>query len=598
MKKFFSYLVLFSLCLASSIAIFPNAKTALAEEPQTENRTVFVVQSKFVANTTNGIYLFDSSDQCLKLLNSTASLSTSYYVGNCIDLCSLNDKIYMLTNAGICVFDTQNNSTSIIEVTNLQSYHKKLSVSLVNDKVVFCVYPLDTADNQTILYGIDNGSGYEFFTIEFAQNQFNQTTTISLLDIITVNDQIYLLKAYGQSITGFPISKLENDLVLSTATTLVLSANEDNPIVAMKNLYEQDAAYVVISYANKTDIYAFDGSAMTFKCSATHRHLDQVFECFDMSVNNNTVALLGDNCYYLAKFDEELTINHKMENPVCDVSTRDLQNFNYYYVSKPTKLITALGTNQTTSLQTGCYVVEIADVFLADNSQLQGYKYVMYTSYELDGSDWVGTNIFGYVITDNDCLTNLAQPSETEFVKVFENTKLYSLPSVVINAENEQNSVVKNISAKMPVKVLSYVNQYSHSFAETTTNYALVEVNGDIGFIDIKAIVSSDKRVILAIPNAELISEANVYELANTSSNILHKLSKATRVKIIEGRNSNGFLKIAYNDQDGNYFEGYIKAYNVNADSFTTTQIIGTVLVILNIVFLIVLFITKRKIVR
>ena len=599
MKKFFSYLLFICLCIVPFATINANSFSHAAE-PATEDKTVFVVQAQKIANTTNGVFLYDETDECLKLLNSTPALSQSFFVGECIDMCSLNDKIYLLTSTGLTIFDSSTCQTDFIEVDNIEDYHIKLNVSLVNDKTIFCIYPLDTANDQNVLYGYNNGSKYNFYTIEFSQNEFNQTTNISLLDFIVHNNNVYLLKAFGQSITSFPITEqLNKNLVLSTATTLVLSDSaQDETIVDLKNLYTQTTSNIVISYETKTDVYEFDGNKITFINSVSHRHQEETFVCIDMSVNNNTISLLADNCFFNATFNGEIAITSKMSNPVCDIVLRSPNNFDYYTLTKQSSLITTLGSNQTTTLPIGSYVVEIADVYLADSSNLIGYKYVMYTSYKLVERDYVGTNMFGYIITTNNCLTTIEQPNTASTVKVFAHTKLFKLPSVVVNERNEQNDIIKNISANVPVKVINYVAEYGNTYNQTTTNYALVEVGGDVGFIDTKAIVSTDKRVILAIPNAQLISSANIYEFANTSSNILHRLDETTKIKIIGSRDSNGFLKIAYNDDDGNYYEGYVKAYNVNADSYTTLQIIGTVLVLLNVAFLIILLITKRKVIR
>ena len=599
MKKFFSLLLFSSLCLLTFTSISVTKFVHAEEDSTAYERTVFVVQGEEVANTTNGVFIYDSSDNCLKLLNNNASLSTSFDVGDCLDLCSVQDKIYMLTTTNIVVFDTSTMQTNTITVNGLQSYHTKISVALINNSAVLCVYPLDTADGQTVLYGTDSGSGYQFYTIEFSQNEFNQTTNISLLDFITYNNEIYLLKAYGKSLTSFPVTSLGNSLVLSTATTLVLQdGNEDDEIVALKNLYTQDSSNIVISYQNKTDIYDFAGESITFKTSVTHRYQEDLFNCVDMSVNGSSVALLGNNCYYIAQLEDNFEIVSKMGNAVCNITYRTADKFDYYTLSAPSTLILTLGTNQTVSLPQDSHVVEIADVKLSDDSALLGYRYVMYTQFENTNNQVVGTNLFGYVISYNNCLVKNEQISTNYTVKVFENTKLYSLPSIITDTQTNQNILIKNISANVPVKILCYITDFSHTYNQTITSYALVSVNGDLGFINTKAIVSTDMRVILAIPNAELISSANVYENTSTSSSILHNLQSGKRVKIIERRDSNGFLKIAYNDTDGNYFEGYIKAHNVKSDGYTTLQIIGTVLVLLNVVFLIILLITKRKITR
>lgn len=590
-KLFLALLICISLLFASPMQnIF-----ASANEIDATDRTVFVVDSKYVANSDNGIFLYDDSDKCLKLLNSTPSLSSSYYVGDCVDMCTYGSNIYLLTSSNIVVFDTLTRQTSTIDVNGLKSYHQNISVGSFGDNTIVCLYPDNTADNQNVIYCAINQSDNNFCNIEFVQNEFNKTTTISGLKIVEYNNSAYLIKFFGQSITAFPVDNFENTIILNTATTLELQQDSSSDIVDLECLHYMDSTLLAISYKNKTDIYEFVGSALTFKSSLSHNYNEKGVECVDLSANANSIAIMStDNDYYIATYTNlGLNFESSMTNPDITISKLSASNFEYFKTTTDTQLISQLGTNQTTAIAENSVVVKIANATLSDNSKLLGYEYVMYTQFD-DQNQTIGTNLYGYVINDNSQLEKLNQTTSAKTVKVFENTKLYSLPSVITDDIN--NSIIKNISASMPVKILMNIVGYEHSYNDTTTNYALIQVGDDIGFIDTKTIVSTDKRVILVIPNAQLVADSNVYEEANVQSNILHKLSKSKRIKVLEGRNSDGFMKIAYNDEEGNYFEGYIQAQNITADSYSTTQIIGMVLVLLNCIFLIILLITKRKV--
>lgn len=590
MKKVFLAMII---CISILFASPMQATFSKAAEPSEPSRTIFVVDSKYVANTNNGIYLYDNSDKCLKLLNNSPSLSESYYVGDCVDLYSYKNNIYMLTSTNVIIFDTQTHTTSSLEVNGLKDYHSHITVGEENGETIVCIYPTDTADGHNVIYGklIDNHA--EFFSIEFIQNELNTTTNISGLNIVKYNSQAYLIKHYSQSITAFPVSEFSDNIVLNTAITLELLPNSPSQIISLNHISHNSTTLFAISYQNKTDIYEFLGNKLSFKSSLSHIHQQSAFDCLDTSANGSSLAIMSNNYYYLANYsDSGFAIDSSMTNPTIQIQELSAQDFEYYKVTSQTQLISQLGTNLTTNIEANSVVVKIANAKLSDNSLLLGYEYVMYTQFD-SLTQTLGENLYGYVVNDNSQLEKIVQTETTKTVKVFENTKLHTMPSII---SDDQNSVVKNISANMPVKVLCNIDGYLHSYNNTTTSYALVQVGDDIGFIDTKAIVSTDQRVILIIPNAKLVVDSNVYELSSSQSNILHQLAKDTKVKVVEGRNSDGFMKIAYNDEDGNYFEGFIKAQNISTDNYSTTQIIGTVLVLLNCVFLIILVITKRKV--
>lgn len=602
MKKFltFSLIFVFSILLAFSSPI----SFAFADEPQSAQRTIFIVDSKWIANTSDGVFVYDNSDKCLKQLNSTSSLSKQYIVGDCVDMCSFENKIYLLSSTGLVVFDTSTKQTETFAVDNLNEHHTNISVGKFGDDEIICIFPSDTSKGN--IFYAKYGSNMQFFSIQVEQNQLNETTNISLLKVVEYNEQAYLIWAFDQSITSFPVNNFDGNLSLVTAHTLrpaSLVSSDDN-IVDICAIYANEKSFLNVVYAKTSTIYQFLGDTIELENSISHIHGDAVFVCKDVSVHENSVALLSDNCYYLFAFTNDNTPENKysleletfMQNPISSVIYREADEFEYYKLTSQSNLILTLGENSTTTLVQDSLVVEIADVFLQNDERLVGYKYIMHTS--INPETGAMSNAFGYLETSDDCLEKLEQTSTDLSVKLFDNSKLFKFPSVVAKEENDQNCVIKNVNAKVPVKILCYISDYCQSFGQITTNYALAKVGDTVGFIDTKSIVSADLRIILVIPNAKLLAAAVVYENSDDQSTVLHQLNKDTKIKVLEGRNSDGMMKIAYNDSEGNYFEGYINAQNVQTDSYSTIQIIGLVLVFFNIAFLIVLILTKKRVAK
>ncbi len=597
MKKLLTYLFVALLPLA--FVGISCANHAFAQESQTA--TVFVVNGQHIVNTEYGVFVYDSADLSIKQLNSSSPTnSKSFYVGDCLDICSDNKNIYLLTTTGIAVINSATFDISIVAVANIQSYHTKISASVIDSETILCIYPATTENNQTILYGIYDSTGFEFFTITFNADEQSQGKNISLLSFAEYNNSTYLIRAYNSFVTSYEFIASGNQTLSSLASLSLSGGQANDPIVKISNVIVNQTSFLTVTYENRTQVYTFTGDAVSLTHGFSHIFEENTFSCINTSVYQNSLALLDDNnTFYLANITEiESSIASKTSNTVYSIEYRNSSEFEYYKVCSETKLISSLGTTSMFTLPANSFVVEIADVTLSDGSPLVGYKYVMYVDFSTPQPSF-GQNYYGFVLSENaDVLEKLPQTTVETTVKVFDNSKLYSLPSIVVDDENGLNQVVEYIGENLPVNVISYISGYKHSINDSTTEYALVETTQGIGFIDVKSILSSDQRLILIMPNATLSSGTNIYEEADTNSTVLHRFNEAKRVKILEPRDKNGFIKIAYNDKDGNYFEGFVKATKMSTDSYTTLQIIGSVLVVLNVIFLIVLLITKKKIVR
>ena len=591
MKKIFCYLFLFIIC---STFFAVNMPAYFANASNTTNRTVFVVDGKFISATKNGAYIYDNADNCLKLLNPNPALSKSVEACSAIDVCNTSDYIYLLTNSNICCYDVENNSFSTIEVSGLTQNHTNISATKINNQTILCIYPNDTAD-ANVLYAVSDNNNFTFYNITF-NTQFNTETRVSHITFAYLDSTYYCFRSFDKSVNSYPIA-FGGDIELNNNTTLNLTDNT-YVITDIKTINSTECS-VVVNYENKTDIYNFTDDTLqplSFKASFTHRYDNRNFASENISIYNGDIYCLSNNSFYVVNSSNYTTVANVVENPKCTISYKNSEDFKFYKLTSTTNLILDLGSNETITLNPNDLVVEIADVYLEDGSVLQGYKYVLFTSYS--SSYNISQNVYGYVVTDRDCLQKLDIPTTNKIVKVYENSSLYKYPSVVINNALDKNKVLRNISQETSVLVISYLTNYYTTANGNTTNYAFVKIGSDYGFIDVKSILSEDKRIILVIPNATLKTDTYVYEKACTKSNILHKLSETQQVKIIEPRNEDGFVKIAYNDKDGNYFEGYIKAFRIEANAFSTTQIIGTVLVLINLGFLLVLLITKKRIVK
>ena len=89
---------------------------------------------------------------------------------------------------------------------------------------------------------------------------------------------------------------------------------------------------------------------------------------------------------------------------------------------------------------------------------------------------------------------------------------------------------------------------------------------------------------------------SNVYLESNTESPVIYVLDKGYRVRINGARNTDsGYTYITFNDEYGNEKNGYILTDTLTSDSWTVMQIIGCVLIAINIGLLILILRFKKN---
>ena len=168
------------------------------------------------------------------------------------------------------------------------------------------------------------------------------------------------------------------------------------------------------------------------------------------------------------------------------------------------------------------------------------------------------------------------------------------MPSVIEDDLNTQIRVIPNSSR---LEVLSPICDYS----SLNTKYLLVRVNGtDVGFIDRSRIIESSSLEDRIIPNATVLrNNSEIFTSTSEDRETILMLNKGARVKVIGKRDTiTNFTLVTFNDEEGNVYTGYIYTYNLEADTWTMLQIIGMLLVTINVILLIVIICIKNKVTR
>lgn len=185
---------------------------------------------------------------------------------------------------------------------------------------------------------------------------------------------------------------------------------------------------------------------------------------------------------------------------------------------------------------------------------------------------------------------------EYQVVKAIPNTNLYLYPTKILDAvtaDNVQIGVVSQIKENSKVEIIDPICRYTAN----GTKFVKVKINGsDVGYIDYSNIIAPSELVDFVETNASIKNDNTlVYLSTDKNSPVIYRLDKDYRVRINGTRDTkSGYTSITFNDEYGNEFTGYIVTDTLGADSWSTLQIIGCVLIAINTGLLILILLFRK----
>lgn len=330
-------------------------------------------------------------------------------------------------------------------------------------------------------------------------------------------------------------------------------------------------------------------------------YFPNIDNAYDRYISRVEIKKSSDGDTLTSEFD-----NTTFRNPEIKYTYYEPENYKYLKVKKSTSITSKPWSSESRKviLKENDWLIVVADASIEgeeEDTPIEDFYFVMYT----DSND----NTFGFVkIEDDSGEKNVELQSEirveTEFgnlkkFKVLPNTQLYSLPtkitalSQIEELNNKIPSVLMTIADNIPVEPIDLICGY----VSNGSRLIKVKVNGNQeGYIEYDSIVRPKEQNDFVITNSSIKSSGTqVYLNPNQSSEIIGVLDKGYRVQIVGPRsNSSGYTCIKYNDEYGNEFTGYIRTDFIQTDTWSMLQIIGFVLIAINIGLLILILYFKH----
>lgn len=601
MKKS-KFILFFVLCLSLSVlALFPFApkSTCYAEASGSlPGANLFIRDAQIVASNDKSIFVYDNLDKAIKVIDKNMTEFEGYsliHADNVTGIYSTNNNLILLSNT-LKIYNSETlTQKTLVNSINFDAFSDYKGISAIenyNGDIYVVLVPKDVNTTNLLVLFINNST----FAIErkheitFKPDFLSSISAgLETASIIRINSETSL-QMIIQSKSSFYTFTFNPQTIeeIDTWTTLTLGEGYINSLTVTLN----NEIFIAAQSKNNLSFFKFtiidDGGGIT-RPAAIFASSQEIGTALDISSNGNEIIVLLDGDVFVA---QSYTLSYESE-VLNATQTNEYKNFDGYKneISPLTELAYFTLTSDTVCYQlpyskTGKQLTAGTDVALycipSINDEDFGLSYI----FAVDGK----TNYFGFVDS-----ANLSPKTATEYkhkhVYVIDDTNLYAAPSLVAGS-GSQNEIIAKISMDDRVEIVSTLCDSVFD----GRSYMLVKVNGKLGFILRDRISGEYLNYNLVLTNAYTKAATKVYKNADINSDVIAEIGKNARCKVLHARRyDSDFVEVLVNDSEGNELRGYVLYSDLQTDSWSMLQIVGAVLVIVNLAFLAIILITRKR---
>lgn len=613
-RKILSLISLVLLCFSLTLSGGANKSAARAVgetgELVSSESLDLIYSPKFVSSNDTCIFIYDDYlgeiRAYSKLTNALRETSNKLALNSVCQIAASGDLLFVLTNAADDEKLTAFDASTLTQVASFSSTSTTPSNTTLKGALDFKVKEID-AQKKTIVVSKFNeadGSSFEVLNVildgtQWAfsssrvtidkSHQFNLSEKVqdfALLSSETAG-RLNLIAATKTSAYYVEFNPQIQSHAYSSAEILQVksSVSAGNEIVGVRGLTQDENTYLAIIGTKKSLLFSGLATAPTLtqeilrETSANIRLGGSDTDAFLADAGNQQVIEVK-----LTNAATSLEFVTRIKNDELTKTNLSITDLGYFKAENGTLIFASPFVREPdVTVPAGAHVVKIATIKIG-SAAFDEFTYCLYTNET--------GNHYGFIKTATLTPLDASTYSKT-VIKVFSNTSIFSLPSTSIDAVNTKRATFSGVTTLYVTTCVCNDN-----FIGAGSKFLLVETeDGQMGFVDMARIANIIKTKTLITGNAKTRCETRVYSQASTSSEILDVISKDTRVKIEDGQKTNAqFLKVTYNNAEGDLVTGYILTDNLARDTWTVLQVIGLVFVGLNVIFLIVLLLVKKKI--
>lgn len=615
-------------CNANTFGMQNSYATESSSNQINVNYSIFMRKPTYSTKYGDYIYFYDNYDGLIKQYSiengvfSSKTINLSNYQiqdasstqKHFVFLASASEKQYLLfinleSFDDVSVTELNSSSYSKIDASLLEiSSEQKLVVALSHDSKINLAKPavvcVDTSYANAVVSTIELSTSNETL-VQIQQNLFKFVIERSNIH----NNELFFIFFYDKYVRYESVPETEiltSTITISkvTAVTNTLATTDTNLVLnSISKICISNKNYIYITYIDNSSeednivprIYAYNfayGATNTFECV---RERLGVISCNQVLTNENFVISSSNQTISYTSYDFESSpeiLKKTITNPSVSIDYLDGSNPKIKTLVNNTSLLSSpWSPTAITEIQKNSDVIYIGDCYIeVNNSKILDYIYCLCTK--------DNTNFVGYIkvtdLKDKDPIS--LENYDYKVVTVVPNTNLYSYPTKVLTTIKSgviEPELLMKIEKNSRIEILDPICNYTAN----NTTFVKVKVNyTDEGYIDVSSIIVPNAIVDFVVTNSFIKQDDTIVYL-NTESNspIIDHLDKNFRVRINGARDTkSGYTSITYNDEYGNEFNGYIKTDMLSTDSWTTLQIIGCVLIAINIGLLVLILIFKK----
>lgn len=613
-RKILSLISLVLLCFSLTLSGGANKSAARAVgetgELVSSESLDLIYSPKFVSSNDTCIFIYDDYlgeiRAYSKLTNALRETSNKLALNSVCQIAASGDLLFVLTNAADDEKLTAFDASTLTQVASFSSASTTPSNTTLKGALDFKVKEID-AQKKTIVvskFNETDGSSFEVLNVILDGTQWAFSSSRVTIDkshqfdlsekvqdfallssetagrlnlIATTKTSAYYVE-FNPQIQSHAYSSAEILQVKSSVTA-------GNEIVGVRGLTQDENTCLAIIGTKKSLLFSGLATAPTLtqeisrETSANIRLGGSDTDAFLADAGNQQVIEVK-----LTNTATSLEFVTRIKNDELTKTNLSITDLGYFKAENGTLMfVSPFVREPDVTVPAGAHVVKIATIKIG-SAAFDEFTYCLYTNET--------GNHFGFIKTATLTPLDASTYSKT-VIKVFSNTSIFSLPSTSFDAVNTKRATFSGVTTLYVVTCVCNDN-----FIGAGSKFLLVKTeDGQMGFVDMARIANIIKTKTLITGNAKTRCETRVYSQASTSSEILDVISKDTRVKIEDGQKTNAqFLKVTYNNAEGDLVTGYILTDDLARDTWTILQVIGLVFVGLNVIFLIVLLLVKKKI--
>lgn len=613
-RKILSLISLVLLCFSLTLSGGANKSAARAVgetgELVSSESLDLIYSPKFVSSNDTCIFIYDDYlgeiRAYSKLTNALRETSNKLALNSVCQIAASGDLLFVLTNAADDEKLTAFDASTLTQVASFSSASTTPSNTTLKGALDFKVKEID-AQTKTIVVSKFNeadGSSFEVLNVILDGTQWafsSSRVTIDKSHQFDLSEKVQdfallssetagllnLIAATKTSAYYVEFNPKEQFHAYSNAEILQVksSVTAGNEIVGVRGLTQDENTCLAIIGTKKSLLFSGLATAPTLtqeisrETSANIRLGGSDTDAFLADAGNQQVIEVK-----LTNAATSLEFVTRIKNDELTKTNLSITDLGYFKAENGTLMfVSPFVREPDVTVPAGAHVVKIATIKIG-SAAFDEFTYCLYTNET--------GNHFGFIKTATLTPLDASTYSKT-VIKVFSNTSIFSLPSTSLDAVNTKRATFSGVTTLYVVTCVCNDN-----FIGAGSKFLLVKTeDGQMGFVDMARIANIIKTKTLITGNAKTRCETRVYSQASTSSEILDVISKDTRVKIEDGQKTNAqFLKVTYNNAEGDLVTGYILTDDLARDTWTVLQVIGLVFVGLNVIFLIVLLLVKKKI--